>query len=195
MPFVLLWDNQFSKEPVKQPLTDFTEKFIIQEKSNYKKENVHMTYTVGQMAKMLGLAGSTLRYYDKEGLLPFVERSSGGIRMFREKDYEWLQIIECLKKAGMSIKDIKKYIVLLQQGDSTIQERLELFQHQRTVLLEQMASLQQTLNTLDYKCWYYETALKAGTTDVLQNMPIEDIPEQFQEVQQNLTHVPMPTSA
>lgn len=92
-----------------------------------------MTYTVGQMAKMLGLAGSTLRYYDKEGLLPFVERSSGGIRMFREKDYEWLQIIECLKKAGMSIKDIKKYIVLLQQGDSTIQERLELFQHQRTV--------------------------------------------------------------
>ena len=163
--------------------------------SNYKKENVHMTYTVGQMAKMLGLAGSTLRYYDKEGLLPFVERSSGGIRMFREKDYEWLQIIECLKKAGMSIKDIKKYIVLLQQGDSTIQERLELFQHQRTVLLEQMASLQQTLNTLDYKCWYYETALKAGTTDILQNMPIEDIPEQFQEVRQNLTHVPMPTSA
>lgn len=57
-----------------------------------------MTYTVGQMAKMLGLAGSTLRYYDKEGLLPFVERSSGGIRMFREKDYEWLQIIECMKK-------------------------------------------------------------------------------------------------
>ena len=50
-----------------------------------------------------------------------------------------------------------------------------------------MASLQQTLNTLDYKCWYYETALKAGTTDVLQNMPIEDIPEQFQEVRQNLT--------
>ena len=134
-----------------------------------------MTYTVGQMAKMLGLAGSTLRYYDKEGLLPFVERSSGGNRM--------------------SIKDIKKYIVLLQQGDSTIQERLELFQQQRTVLLEQMASLQQTLNTLDYKCWYYETALKAGTTDVLQNMPIEDIPEQFQEVRQNLTHVPMPTSA
>ena len=49
MPFVLLWDNQFSKKPVKQPLTDFTEKFIIQEKSNYKKENVHMTYTVVQM--------------------------------------------------------------------------------------------------------------------------------------------------
>ena len=141
-----------------------------------------MTYTVGQMAKMLGLAGSTLRYYDKEGLLPFVERSSGGIRMFREKDYEWLQIIECLKKAGMSIKDIKKYIVLLQQGDSTIQERLELFEHQRTVLLEQMASLQQTLNTLDYKCWYYETAKQAGTCKIHENMKKEDIPEKFRDL-------------
>ena len=140
-----------------------------------------MTYTVGQMAKMLGLAGSTLRYYDKEGLLPFVERSSGGIRMFREKDYEWLQIIECLKKAGMPIKDIKKYIVLLQQGDSTIQERLELFQHQRTVLLEQMASLQQTLNTLDYKCWYYETAKAAGTCAVHQTMKREDVPEPYRK--------------
>ena len=99
------------------------------------------------------------------------------------------------KKQEMSIKDIKKIHCPSATGRSTIQERLELFQHQRTVLLEQMASLQQTLNTLDYKCWYYETALKAGTTDVLQNMPIEDIPEQFQEVRQNLTHVPMPTSA
>ena len=145
-----------------------------------------MTYTVGQMAKMLGLAGSTLRYYDKEGLLPFVERSSGGIRMFREKDYEWLQIIECLKKAGMSIKDIKKYIVLLQQGDSTIQERLELFQHQRTVLLEQMASLQQTLNTLDYKCWYYETAKTAGTTAVPDRMRDDELPGDLRAVRARL---------
>ncbi len=138
-----------------------------------------MTYTVGQMAKMLGLAGSTLRYYDKKAFFPLWNVLPAVSGCFGEKDYEWLQIIECLKKAGMPIKDIKKYIVLLQQGDSTIQERLELFQHQRTVLLEQMASLQQTLNTLDYKCWYYETALKAGTTDVLQNMPIEDIRNSF----------------
>ena len=58
------------------------------------------------MAKLLNIPGSTLRYYDKEGLLPFVERSSGGIRMFQEKDYEWLKVISCLKKAGMSLKDI-----------------------------------------------------------------------------------------
>lgn len=69
-----------------------------------------MVYTVGEMAKLLGVAASTLRYYDKEGLLPFVERSSGGIRMFRESDIEWLQVIGCMKKAGMSIKDIRQYI-------------------------------------------------------------------------------------
>ena len=64
-----------------------------------------MIYTVGEMAQKLGVPASTLRYYDKEGLLPFVERSSGGIRMFRENDFEWLQVIRCMKKAGMSIKD------------------------------------------------------------------------------------------
>ena len=74
-----------------------------------------MIYTVGEMAQKLGVPASTLRYYDKEGLLPFVERSSGGIRMFRESDFEWLQIIRCMKKAGMSIKDIRQYIELAMQ--------------------------------------------------------------------------------
>lgn len=59
-----------------------------------------MGYTVGEMAKMIEVPASTLRYYDKQGLLPFVERSPGGIRLFQEKDYEWLQIIICLKKPG-----------------------------------------------------------------------------------------------
>ena len=63
-----------------------------------------MVYTVGEMAKMLEVPASTLRYYDKEGLLPFVERSPGGMRMFQEKDFEWLQVIGCLKKAGMPLR-------------------------------------------------------------------------------------------
>lgn len=75
-----------------------------------------MIYTVGEMAQKLGVPASTLRYYDKEGLLPFVERSSGGIRMFRENDFEWLQVIRCMKKAGMSIKDIRQYIEFSMQG-------------------------------------------------------------------------------
>ena len=94
-----------------------------------------MIYTVGEMAQKLGVPASTLRYYDKEGLLPFVERSSGGIRMFRENDFEWLQVIGCMKKAGMSIRDIRQYIEQAQRGDDTIALRLVILHRQREVLL------------------------------------------------------------
>ena len=104
-----------------------------------------MVYTVGEMAKKLDVPASTLRYYDKEGLLPFVERSSGGIRMFRESDFEWLQVIGCMKKAGMSIRDIRQYIELALRGDDTIDTRLKMFTHQRDVLLAQMEEMRHTL--------------------------------------------------
>lgn len=105
------------------------------------------------------------------GILPFVERTSGGIRMFKEQDYEWMKIIECMKRAGMPIKDIRDYIDLALEGDATIHERLQLFQNQKRLVQEQMKSLQHTLDVLDYKCWYYETAESAGTTDVLKIYP------------------------
>lgn len=138
------------------------------------------------MAKLLNIPGSTLRYYDKEGLLPFVERSSGGIRMFQEKDYEWLKVISCLKKAGMSLKDIREYINLAMQGDDTIDERLALFEKQRKNLEAQMAELQHTMDVLNSKCWFYETAKKAGTTLVPQCMEAEEIPEEFQKIREEL---------
>ena len=149
-----------------------------------------MVYTVGEAAKRLGVSPSTLRYYDKEGLLPFVERSSGGIRMFQEKDFEWLQVIECMKKAGMSIKDIRQYIEMALQGDSTIEARLELFRRQQKVVAQQMAALQHTMEMLRYKCWYYETAKAAGTVDVPKNMPDEDVPAEFQAIRKSLRKVP-----
>lgn len=122
-----------------------------------------MPYTVGEMAKMLDVPASTLRYYDKEGLLPFVARSSGGIRLFQDSDLEWLRVIGCMKKAGMSIKDIRQYIELAMQGNDTIDTRLAMFRHQREVLEAQMAELQHTMSMVDYKCWYYETAQATGT--------------------------------
>ena len=145
-----------------------------------------MIYTVGEMAKCLGVPSSTLRYYDKEGLLPFVERSSNGIRVFHEKDYEWLQIISCLKKTGMSLKDIRKYISLAMEGDGTIDERLELFKNQRKALEAQMAELQCAMDVLNFKCWYYETAKKAGTVEVPPTMTLDEIPEEFRETRKNL---------
>ena len=69
-----------------------------------------MCYSIGEVSDMLGVAPSTLRYYDKEGMLPFIKRTSGGVREFRKEDLEWLRIIECLKKTNMSIKEIKQFI-------------------------------------------------------------------------------------
>ncbi len=145
-----------------------------------------MIYTVGEMAKRIGVAPSTLRYYDKEGLLPFVERSEGGIRVFKETDYEWLQVIECLKKTGMQLKDIRSFILMAMEGDTTIDARLELIHKQRESVEQQIADLQETLATLDFKKWYYETAKAHGTTDVPRNMMLEELPEGFREVRRKL---------
>lgn len=145
-----------------------------------------MIYTVGEMAKLMGVPASTLRYYDKEGLLPFVERSECGIRVFKESDYEWLKVIECLKKTGMQLKDIRLFILMAMEGDSTIDERLELIIKQREAVKKQIADLQETLATLDFKMWYYETAKANGTTDVPRNMAIEELPEEFQAIRKKL---------
>lgn len=145
-----------------------------------------MIYTVGEMAKRLGVAPSTLRYYDQEGLLPFVERSSGGIRVFKDSDYEWLQVIGCLKKTGMQLKDIKSFIKMAMQGDETIESRLALIVEQKEAVKEQIAELEETLRTLEFKEWYYTTAKKAGSTSVPRNMPLQELPEQFREVRLKL---------
>ena len=75
-------------------------------------------YTIGQVSKMFGLPVSTLRYYDKEGLFPDMERSSG-IRRFGQRELEALRVIECLKKYGMEIKDIRQFMEWCAQGSST----------------------------------------------------------------------------
>jgi len=140
-----------------------------------------MVYTVGEMAKRLNMTASTLRYYDKEGLLPFVERSGGGIRMFKEEDMEWLTLIECLKQTGMPIKNIKVFIDWCMEGDSTIGQRLELIDRQRDAVKQQIAGLQKTLRVLEFKHWYYETAQKAGTCAVHDSIPKGQIPKQFRD--------------
>ena len=138
-----------------------------------------MLYTVGEMAKKLGVTSYTLRYYDKEGLLPFVERSENGIRMFKESDFKWLSIIECLKKTGMPLKDIKRFVDWCMEGDHTIGQRLSLIDQQRDVVREQIAQLEQTLSILEYKHWYYETAQAAGTCSIHEDMPEDKIPPEL----------------
>lgn len=145
-----------------------------------------MLYTVGEISKRVSIAPSTLRYYDKEGLLPFVERSKSGIRMFKDSDLEWLSIIECLKKTGMPIKEIKKFVDWCIEGDSTIEQRLELIDRRKEAVLKQIEQLKQTLDTLNYKHWYYETSKEAGTCDVHKTLKDEDIPEEILAIRERL---------
>ncbi len=144
-----------------------------------------MLYTVGEMAKKFDIAPSTLRYYDKEGLLPFVERSGGGIRMFKESDSEWLSVIECLKKTGMTIREIRQFIDWCIEGDSTIGERLKLIDSRREAVLSEIKKLHETLEMLDYKHWYYETAKAAGTTEIHKSGET-DVPEKFKKFRKQI---------
>jgi len=138
-----------------------------------------MVYTVGEAAKQIKVAASTLRYYDKEGLLPFVERSGGGIRLFKTEDISMLKTIECLKKTGMPIKEIKHFIDCCVEGDAKIDERLAIITEQQASVIAQMQELQDMLDMLDFKRWYYETAQSAGTCSIHDDLPLEAVPEKF----------------
>lgn len=148
-----------------------------------------MLYTVGEIAKVLGIPASTLRYYDQEGLLPFVERSSGGIRMFTDKDYEWLKVIACLKKSGLSIKNIKAFIDMAARGDESLAERYELFHTRRDAVKEQLKEMQETLDLLEFKCWYYQQAMADGTEENVRSAPLKKIPKQYQKIKEKMLYI------
>ncbi|AAK76852.1 DNA-binding transcriptional MerR regulator [Clostridium acetobutylicum] len=145
-----------------------------------------MYYTISEVSKKINVSPHTLRFYAKEGLMPFVERSKSGIRMFKDEDFESLFMIECLKKSGMSIKDIKEFMNWCMQGDETIDQRLNMFRQQQERVIKQIAELKETLDLIKYKCWYYETAQAAGTCDIHTSLKLEDIPETIRNLKENM---------
>ena len=145
-----------------------------------------MYYTVCEVAKRLNLSPHTIRFYAKEGLLTFVDRDQNGNRIFKESDFERLFIIASLKRAGMSIKQIREFTVLCDQGDSSIAQRLQIIIDQRAKVEEQITELQDALDVLKYKTWLYEVALEAGTTAVHDNMPLEDMPQNIQKIKERI---------
>ena len=138
-----------------------------------------MLYTVGEMARETGIPASTLRYYDKEGLLPFVERSAGGLRMFTDADREALTVIECLKRSGLSIREIRAFMEMCTRGDESLGERRALFEARRDAVREEIDRLQRTLDVLEYKCWYYATAEAAGTEGAVRGLSTDQVPSRF----------------
>ncbi|MBV7509366.1 MerR family transcriptional regulator [Bacillus sp. sid0103] len=127
------------------------------------------TYTISEVAKELNLTVYTLRYYDKEGLMPFVERTSNGTRRFKESDIGALKVIECLKSTGMPIKEIKNFFDWCSDGDSTLQQRYDMFMERKAIVEAQIEELKKTMEVIEHKCRYYKTALDAGTEDIHKN--------------------------
>ncbi|XOJ02061.1 MerR family transcriptional regulator [Paenibacillus polymyxa] len=125
-----------------------------------------MPYLIGEVAKKLDLTVYTLRYYDKEGLMPFVERTTSGTRLFKDSDIDFLKIIQCLKLTGMPIKDIKDFIVWCSEGDSTLKQRYDMFTERKAIVEAQMEELRRTMEVIEHKRSYYETALEAGTEEI-----------------------------
>ena len=145
--------------------------------------------TVKDVAKKTGLTPHTIRYYAKEGLLPTVKRNSHGVRIFTENDLEAIYIIECLKNCGMTLKEIKQFTDWTMAGDSTIDKRLELFRNKFADLQEKIRCMNETLDALRYKIWFYEVAQDAGTVEIHDKLTAEEIPVEMREIRARMKHV------
>lgn len=118
--------------------------------------------TIAEISKKYELSADTLRYYEKEGLIPKVNRTSGGIRDYTEEDCRWIEFVKCMRNAGLEIEVLAKYLALFQKGDSTIAQRKELLIRQRDQLAARLDDMQKTLDRLNYKIESYEhTVVKA----------------------------------
>ncbi len=118
--------------------------------------------TIKEVSEKYGISTDTLRYYERVGMLPPVNRTSGGIRDYADSDLSWIELILCLRNAGLPIEAIIEYVKLFQEGDGTIEARLQLLNEQRKTLLSQKEQIEAALSRLNYKISRYETAVKTG---------------------------------
>lgn len=141
-------------------------------------------YTIGQISEMFNLPVSTLRYYDKQGLFPNIQRESG-IRKFSDNEIEALRVIECLKKSGLEIKDIKQFMEWCSKGSSTYPNRRELMEKQRKTVENEIVRIQEVLDLLKFKCWYYETAIADGNEERLKTITPDEMPDEIRKAYLN----------
>ena len=141
-------------------------------------------YSIGEVSEMFDLPVSTLRYYDKEGLFPDMMRVSG-IRKFSDRELETLRVIECLKKSGMEIKDIRQFFEWVEEGPSTYPNRKAMFEARKKAVEEEMKQLEKTLDMLKFKCWYYEKAMEDGNEDEIHAMLPDKLPADIQALYDN----------
>ncbi len=141
-------------------------------------------YSIGQVSKMFDLPISTLRYYDSQGLFPELKKESG-IRKFSDNEIEALRVIECLKKSGLEIKDIKQFMEWCAIGPSTYKKRYELIFKQKERIEDEIKQLNKALDMLTYKCWYYATVIKDGDEKNVKALVPNNLPTDIKKAYNN----------
>lgn len=124
------------------------------------------SFLIGDISKMYGVSQDTLRYYDKAGLLPFVKKNQAGRRVFTEDDLGYIEVIDCLKRSGIPVKEIAKFMDWCVEGDKTLPQRYAFMVEQEAVLEKKIHELQAQLDFLRWKKWYYQIANEAGTEKI-----------------------------
>lgn len=122
-------------------------------------------FTIKDVSDKMDVSVHTLRFWAKSGFFPFIKRDSNNIRLFTENDLEWVKIVKCLRSVGTQNKDIKKYIDLCIEGDSTIPERFEIIKSTKNNAVAQMKVLQQQLDLLSFKENYYQNLIQNNLKD------------------------------
>lgn len=141
-----------------------------------------MEYTIGEMSKLTGLSISKLRYYESQGLILNVNRSSSGIRKFSEDNISSLTLIECLKNSGMKLKEIKQFMLWCKEGNSSLKKRYNMFLKQEENILKQIDTLQSSLNLVRFKKWYYSKALQDNSDEYVKKLNVNDMPEDIKKL-------------
>ena len=124
--------------------------------------------TIAEVSKKYDLTTDTIRYYEKEGLIPKVPRTQNGIRDFDEESCGWIEFIKCMRSAGMEIEILKRYVELFKEGRSTIKERKALLEEQRTKLIKKRQDINTTLERLDYKIELYKEIVAGKRKDFME---------------------------
>ena len=126
---------------------------------------------ISEISEQCDLSPDTLRYYERIGLLPPINRNNGGIRDYSELDVRRVEFIKCMRSVGLPLEVLIEYFDLVQQGDQTIEARKQMLVEQREQLLARMKEMRDTLDLLDYKISIYEKAVLKREKELL---PIED---------------------
>ena len=140
-------------------------------------EQDKMDYTIKQVSEKTNLKPHVLRYYEREGLLPFVNRSDSGIRRYTEEDLEWLSLICCLKNTGMAIRQIREFVELSVQGKDTLKERCAMLIEHMKEVEEQIAGMQKYLCMVDHKIYYFTEQYERYITDSVENGEESHVPD------------------